>query len=192
MEPTIPRLSGEAPSKPDFLDDFVSETDYAARRGINLLTCQRDRQLRQAPPYLRFGRRVYYRIEAVREWLVKNERATDRLCVGAGHESVKSLHLLPRLSVSSSTKNIHPRQRCNAPASLLDPLLLRWRIFVPADWQGTDGYSSYRIALARVGSRKTNLSADPFEPAKSTRSRSFVREHLVGSPLPRSCAAQGG
>jgi hypothetical protein len=63
---------------PDFLQDFVSEADYAARRCVSLRTCQRDRQLRQAPPYVRFGRRVYYRIEAVREWLVKNERAADR------------------------------------------------------------------------------------------------------------------
>jgi hypothetical protein len=63
---------------PDFLQDFVSEADYAARRGVSVRTCVRDRQMRQAPPYVRFGRRVYYRIEAVREWLVKNEHAADR------------------------------------------------------------------------------------------------------------------
>ena len=67
-----------ASAGPDFLQDFVSEADYAARRGVSVRTCVRDRQLRQAPPYVRFGRRVYYRIEAVREWLVKNERAADR------------------------------------------------------------------------------------------------------------------
>jgi hypothetical protein len=61
----------------DFLQDFISEIDYAARRGVSVRTCQRDRQLRQSPPYVRFGRRIYYRIEAVREWLVKNERAAD-------------------------------------------------------------------------------------------------------------------
>jgi hypothetical protein len=62
----------------DFLDGYIAEEEYATRRGVSLRTCQRDRQLRQAPPYVRFGRRVYYRIEAVREWLVKNERAADR------------------------------------------------------------------------------------------------------------------
>lgn len=67
-----------ASASPDFLQDFISEADYAARRGVSVRTCVRDRQLRQAPPYVRFGRRVYYRIEAVREWLVKNERAADR------------------------------------------------------------------------------------------------------------------
>ena len=66
-----------ATSTQDFLLNFISEADYAVRRGVSLRTCQRDRQLRQAPPYVRFGKRVYYRIEAVREWLVKNERAAD-------------------------------------------------------------------------------------------------------------------
>ena len=34
----------------DFLDGFISEEEYAARRGVSLRTCQRDRQLRQSPP----------------------------------------------------------------------------------------------------------------------------------------------
>jgi hypothetical protein len=62
----------------DFLDGYIAEEEYATRRGVSLRTCQRDRQLRQAPPYVRFGRRIYYRIEAVREWLVKNERVVVR------------------------------------------------------------------------------------------------------------------
>ena len=69
---SLPKLDDE------ILDGFVSETEYAAQRGVTVRTCQRDRQLRQAPPYVRFGRRIYYRIDAVREWLVKNERAADR------------------------------------------------------------------------------------------------------------------
>lgn len=62
----------------DFLEGYVSEEEYARRRGVSLRTCQRDRQLRQAPPYVQFGRRIYYRVEAVRDWLVKNERQVDR------------------------------------------------------------------------------------------------------------------
>jgi hypothetical protein len=73
MEPSgLPKLDEE------ILDGFVPETEYAAQRGVTVRTCQRDRQLRQSPPYVRFGRRIYYRIDAVREWLVKNERAADR------------------------------------------------------------------------------------------------------------------
>ncbi|RMH41655.1 MAG: hypothetical protein D6688_11250 [Alphaproteobacteria bacterium] len=56
----------------------MSEEEYAARRGVSLRTCQRDRQLRQSPPYVVIGRRVYYRIEAVREWLLAREQAADR------------------------------------------------------------------------------------------------------------------
>jgi len=62
----------------DFLDGFISEEDYAARRGVSLRTCQRDRQLRQSPPFVVIGRRVYYRIEAVRDWLLGREQAADR------------------------------------------------------------------------------------------------------------------
>lgn len=69
---------GEEPG-PDFLEGYMSEEDYARRRGVSLRTCQRDRQLRQAPPYVQFGRRIYYRVEAVRDWLMKHERAEDRV-----------------------------------------------------------------------------------------------------------------
>ena len=62
----------------DFLEGFISEKNYAARRGVSLRTCQRDRQLRQSPPFVVVGRRVYYRIEAVRDWLLAREQAADR------------------------------------------------------------------------------------------------------------------
>ncbi len=63
---------------PDFLAGFIPEEDYAARRGVSLRTCQRDRQLRQAPPFVLIGRRIYYRIEAVRDWLIAREQAAER------------------------------------------------------------------------------------------------------------------
>lgn len=81
---THPLASGgaerAAPVAPrtDFLDGFISEENYAARRGVSLRTCQRDRQLRQSPPFVVIGRRVYYRIEAVRDWLLAREQAADR------------------------------------------------------------------------------------------------------------------
>jgi hypothetical protein len=67
-----------APATPDFLEGFIAEEDYAARRGVSLRTCQRDRQLRQSPPYVVIGRRVYYRIEAVRDWLIARECSGER------------------------------------------------------------------------------------------------------------------
>lgn len=62
----------------DFLQGYISEQDYARRRGVTLRTCQRDRQLRRAPPYIQFGRRIFYRVDAVRAWLVNNEHLEDK------------------------------------------------------------------------------------------------------------------
>ncbi len=58
----------------DFLSGFISEQDFAARRGVTMRTCQRDRQLRKSPPYVQIGRRIYYRIDAVRQWLMGLEQ----------------------------------------------------------------------------------------------------------------------
>jgi hypothetical protein len=57
----------------NFLDGFLPEAAYAQIRKTSVRTCQRDRLLRKSPPYIKFGRRVFYRVEAVREWLVKRE-----------------------------------------------------------------------------------------------------------------------
>ncbi len=62
----------------DFLEGFISEKEYAARRGVSLRTCQRDRQMRNAPPHLKLGKRVFYRVEAIRDWLAQREAHADR------------------------------------------------------------------------------------------------------------------
>lgn len=61
----------------DFMEGFISEEVYAARRRVSLRTCQRDRQLRQSPPYVVIGRRIYYRVEAVRVWLLTREQHAE-------------------------------------------------------------------------------------------------------------------
>lgn len=81
MDRTTTAAGGEinaTPTGPDFLEGFVTEEAYAARRGVSIRTCQRDRQLRQSPPYVVIGRHVYYRVEAVRDWLIARERSADR------------------------------------------------------------------------------------------------------------------
>jgi hypothetical protein len=75
-----PALAGAA----DFLTGFIPEEEYARRRGVTVRTCQRDRQLRKAPPYVQLGRQVFYRIDAVRDWLVKRERTDDLKLTGQG------------------------------------------------------------------------------------------------------------
>ena len=62
----------------NFLQGYISEPDYARRRGVTLRTCQRDRQLRKAPPYTKLGRQIFYRVDALREWMAKNERLADQ------------------------------------------------------------------------------------------------------------------
>ncbi|NJM31506.1 MAG: hypothetical protein HC855_16740 [Rhizobiales bacterium] len=69
---------GATAGEPDFLTGYVSEEEYARRRGVSMRTCQRDRQLRQAPPHVKFGRAVFYSVESVRRWLKQNEREADR------------------------------------------------------------------------------------------------------------------
>jgi hypothetical protein len=59
------------------LEGFISEQEYARQRGVSLRTCQRDRALRKAPPHCMLGKQVFYRISAVREWLVRQERSFD-------------------------------------------------------------------------------------------------------------------
>ena len=75
MEQPIPNTEDAAATPGEFLDGFISEEEYARQRGVTVRTCQRARQLRKAPPYVQFGRRIFYRVDAVREWLIKNERA---------------------------------------------------------------------------------------------------------------------
>lgn len=54
-------------------EGYISEADYAGQRGVSIRTCQRDRAMRQAPPHVLIGKTVYYRVEAVRGWLLRRE-----------------------------------------------------------------------------------------------------------------------
>lgn len=79
-----PAPAERAPTTPastpsNILQGFISEAEYARQRGVSLRTCQRDRALRQSPPHVRIGKAVYYRVDAVRDWLIARERITDRV-----------------------------------------------------------------------------------------------------------------
>ena len=63
---------------PAIFDGYIDEHEYCRQRGVSLRTAQRDRQLRQAPPYTTVGNRVLYRIEAVRAWLLDQEHKVER------------------------------------------------------------------------------------------------------------------
>ena len=62
---------------PSLLDGYISERDLARELAESLRTWQRRRALRKAPPHCILGKKVLYRVSAVREWLVKQERSFD-------------------------------------------------------------------------------------------------------------------
>ena len=55
------------------LQGYIEESEYCRQRGISPRTAQRERHLRQGPPYVRLGQRVYYRVEAVQAWIRQRE-----------------------------------------------------------------------------------------------------------------------
>lgn len=60
------------------IKDLISETDYAAHRGVSVRTIQRERALRVGPPYIKLGRKTFYRAEAIETWLIGKEQAQPR------------------------------------------------------------------------------------------------------------------
>lgn len=63
---------------PHIFDGYIDEPEYCRQRGVSLRTAQRDRQLRQSPPYITVGKKVLYRVDAVRAWLLDQERKVER------------------------------------------------------------------------------------------------------------------
>lgn len=60
------------------LQDLISEADFAAQRGVSVRTIQRERALRIGPPFIKMGRRIYYRPAAIENWLLAKEQAQPR------------------------------------------------------------------------------------------------------------------
>ena len=52
------------------LKDLLTEDEYAAQRGVSVRTVQRERALRSGPPYIKMGRKVFYRPAAIETWLL--------------------------------------------------------------------------------------------------------------------------
>lgn len=68
----------DASSEPDedFLKGLIEEPKYAKDiRKSSIRTCQRDRLLGNSPPYVKIGRRVFYRLAAIDAWLLGLERS---------------------------------------------------------------------------------------------------------------------
>jgi hypothetical protein len=60
------------------IKDLISEADYAAHRGVSVRTVQRERALRIGPPFIKLGRKTFYRAETIDAWLIGKEQAQPR------------------------------------------------------------------------------------------------------------------
>ena len=65
------------------LSDLISEADYAELRGVCVRTIQRERALRSGPPYIKLGRRIFYKLSSIDQWLDDQERVQPRAKGGA-------------------------------------------------------------------------------------------------------------
>ena len=60
------------------IQDLLSEAEYAKQRGVSVRTIARERAQRIGPPFIRLGRKVYYRPAAIDQWLIAREQAQPR------------------------------------------------------------------------------------------------------------------
>lgn len=62
-----------------FMANFLTVPQLAVAMDISERTIQKMVAGRRAPPFIKIGRKTYFRLQAVQEWLVANEnRPTDR------------------------------------------------------------------------------------------------------------------
>jgi hypothetical protein len=58
--------------------ELKNERDYAALRECSIRTVQRERSKRIGPPYIKLGKKIFYRVAAIEEWLLAQEQAQPR------------------------------------------------------------------------------------------------------------------
>lgn len=67
----------------DFQNDIMTAAEYAAWRGFDIRSEQRERAQRKGPPFIKLGRAVFYRKAAIEAWLIAQEQVQPR-AKGAG------------------------------------------------------------------------------------------------------------
>lgn len=67
---------GERKAQPsaELMQGWLTRQEVSASLGISAATLQRWQTQRIGPPQVRIGRRVFYRAEAFREWMISRER----------------------------------------------------------------------------------------------------------------------
>lgn len=65
-------------SNPSLLSGWISRLDLALELGVTVETLHRWEKLRFGPPCVRAGRKIYYRRDAVQDWLMQQEAPAPR------------------------------------------------------------------------------------------------------------------
>ena len=61
------------------IQNLIPEAEYAHDiRGVSLRTAQRERAQRLGPPFIKLGRKIFYRKEAIEAWLLAQEQSQPR------------------------------------------------------------------------------------------------------------------
>ena len=58
--------------------ELKNERDYAALRECSIRTVQRERSKLIGPPYIKLGKKIFYRVAAIEEWILAKEQAQPR------------------------------------------------------------------------------------------------------------------
>lgn len=66
------------PTKAGLLSGWISRLDLALELGVTVETLRRWELLRFGPPCVRAGRKIYYRRDAVQDWLMQQEAPAPR------------------------------------------------------------------------------------------------------------------
>lgn len=59
-------------------ENLLPESEFAKERGVTVRTLQRERAQRRGPAFIKTGRKVFYRREAIQEWLLACEQTPVR------------------------------------------------------------------------------------------------------------------
>ena len=70
------QVNGQRNSQPssELMHGWMGRREVAEALGISAATLQRWQTQRIGPPQVRIGRRVFYRADAFREWMISRER----------------------------------------------------------------------------------------------------------------------
>lgn len=60
------------------LTELLTEKEYAEQRQVSRRTVQRERALGVGAPFIRLGRKIFYRPDAVDQWLISQEQTPVR------------------------------------------------------------------------------------------------------------------